>query len=143
MCLDSDASPRQLVLLCDGTNNSLAGKHKDTNFLKLCAMLSASKDPDRLLYYDPGVGNSSELPGVTTWDKFRRYLERLNGLAFGRGVYEKIAEIYLFLMKHIRPGDQLYIRGFSRGAFTARRVSGLINQFGILQPHMESIVPTY
>jgi hypothetical protein len=133
---------RQLVLLCDGTNNNLTGQHRDTNVVKLAELLAAHPDPLRLVHYDPGVGNPGELPGATAWDQLRRRLARLHGLAFGRGVYENMAETYLFLMRHYRPGDELYIFGFSRGAFTARSVAGLVNLFGILQPHMESMLPT-
>ena len=138
----SDTEPRQIVLLCDGTNNNLTGQHKDTNVVKLCTLLAADPDPQRLVFYDPGVGNPGELPGATTWDQFRRTLDRVSGLAFGRGVYENMVESYLFLMRHYRPGDQIFIFGFSRGAFTARSVAGLVNLFGILRPHMESMVPT-
>ena len=133
---------RQIVLLCDGTNNNLTGQHEDTNVVKLCTLLAADPDPQRLVFYDPGVGNPGELPGATTWDQFRRTLDRVSGLAFGRGVYENMVESYLFLMRHYRPGDQIFIFGFSRGAFTARSVAGLVNLFGILRPHMESMVPT-
>lgn len=135
-------APRQLVLLCDGTNNNLTGGHRDTNVVKLGELLVAHGHQDRLVHYDPGVGNPGELPGATLWDGFRRRLDRVYGLAFGRGVYENMLETYLFLMRHHRPGDELYLFGFSRGAFTARSVAGLVNQFGILQPHMEGMLPT-
>jgi uncharacterized protein (DUF2235 family) len=138
----SSAPPRQIVLLCDGTNNNLTGKHQDTNVVKLLELLTACPDPERVVFYDPGVGNPGALPGATTWTQFKRWLDRVNGLALGQGIYENIAETYLFLMRHYRPGDQIYILGFSRGAFTARCVGGLINQFGVLQPHMESMVHT-
>jgi len=137
-----DNPPRQLVLLCDGTNNNLTGRRNDTNLVKLAELLAASPDPQRLLCYDPGVGNPGELPGATTWDQLQRRLERIGGLAFGRGVFENMAESYLFLMRHYRPGDQIYIFGFSRGAFTARSVAGLVNLFGILPVQLESMVPT-
>jgi uncharacterized protein (DUF2235 family) len=132
---------RQLVVLCDGTNNNLTGKRSDTNVVKLSALFAADPHPQRIVFYDPGVGNSGELPGATWWDKLRRELGRVNGLAFGRGVYENMLECYLFLMRHYRPGDEIFIFGFSRGAFTARSVAGLVNQFGILRPHMESMLP--
>lgn len=135
-------SPRQLLLMCDGTNSNLTGGKADTNVVKLSELAAAEPDPQRLVYYDPGVGNSGELPGATMWDGARRMVDRINGLAFGRGVYENMAECYLFLMRHYRPGDELFIFGFSRGAFTARSVAGLVNQFGILRPQMESMVPT-
>ena len=137
-----NTAPRQLVLLCDGTNNNLTGGRNDTNLVKLAELLAASPDAQRLLCYDPGVGNPGELPGATTWDQLQRRLERIGGLAFGRGVFENMAESYLFLMRNYRPGDQIYIFGFSRGAFTARSVAGLINLFGILPAQLESMVPT-
>ena len=138
----SASPPRQLILLCDGTNNNLTGGREDTQVVRLAELLRAHPDPARLVFYDPGVGNPGELPGATWWDGAKHFAERVAGLAFGRGVYENIAECYSFLMQHWQPGDQLFIFGFSRGAFTARSVAGLINQFGLLSPHMVSMVPT-
>lgn len=132
---------RQLIICCDGTNNNLTGGAKDTNITKLCDLLAPDGN-DQLLYYDPGVGNPGELPGASLTDNFSRIYERLHGLAFGKGVYENIAEAYLFLMRHYRPGDQIFLFGFSRGAFTARSIGGLVTQFGLLRPEMEGLVPT-
>lgn len=132
---------RQLIICCDGTNNNLTGGARDTNVTKLCDLL-APDDNDQLLYYDPGVGNPGELPGASLTDSLSRIFERLHGLAFGKGVYENIAEAYVFLMRHYRPGDQIFLFGFSRGAFTARSIGGLVTQFGLLRPEMEGLVPT-
>lgn len=135
--------PRQLVICCDGTNNNLTGGVDDTNVVKLVQLLaqSATGAPP-LVFYDPGVGNPAELPGATWVDSIHRKAQRVAGLAFGRGAYENIAECYLFLMRHYQPGDAIFIFGFSRGAFTARSVAGLVNMFGILQARMESMLPT-
>ena len=134
---------RQLVICCDGTNNNLTGGEKDTNVVKLVQLVAQSvPDPERIVFYDPGVGNAGELPGVTVIDRINRVKQRWVSLALGRGVYENMAECYQFLMQNYQDGDQIYIFGFSRGAFTARSLSGLINQFGILQPHMVSMLPT-
>jgi hypothetical protein len=97
-------SNRQLILLCDGTNNNLTGRKADTHVLLLAEVLRQQPDPQRLVYYDPGVGNPGQLPGTTVVDKFGRLAERLNGLAFGRGVFDNIAEGYFFLMRNWRPG---------------------------------------
>ena len=141
--MDSIPCRRQLVICCDGTNNNLTGNSDDTNVVKLVQMLAqSSADPDQMVFYDPGVGNPGELPGATWADGISRWAQRVAGLAFGRGVYENMADCYLFLMRHYQPGDQIYIFGFSRGAFTARSVAGLVNQFGVLRPHMESMLPT-
>ena len=136
-------SQRQIVLCCDGTNNNLTGGDSDTNVVKVASLLSNfSSSAEQILFYDPGVGNAGELPGVTFFDKVGRIAERVTAMAFGRGVYENMAQCYLFLMRNYRPGDELYIFGFSRGALTARSIGGLINMFGVLQPHMESMIPT-
>ncbi|MDO8456026.1 MAG: DUF2235 domain-containing protein [Burkholderiaceae bacterium] len=135
--------PRQLVICCDGTNNNLTGGQADTNVVKLAQLMAqALPDAARLVFYDPGVGNAGELPGVTVIDRINRQAERWASLAFGRGVYENMEQCYQFLMNNYQPGDKIYIFGFSRGAFTARSFAGLINQFGILAPQMASMVPT-
>ncbi|MBL8516462.1 MAG: DUF2235 domain-containing protein [Betaproteobacteria bacterium] len=133
---------RQLIVLCDGTNNNLTGQENDTNLVKLAELLARDPDPRRLVFYDPGVGNPGELPGVTLADKIKNWKERVAGLAFGGGVYENIADCYRFLMREYREGDEIFIFGFSRGAFTARSLSGLVNQFGLLAPQLENFVPT-
>lgn len=142
---------RQLLVLCDGTNNNLTGGKEDTHVVRVATLLRLTRCPvgvERLLYYDPGVGNPAHTPGISLLDTLQRYLQRLNGLAFGHGVFDNIAEGYLFLMRNYRIArggeeeDQLWFFGFSRGAFTARSIAGLVNRFGILPPHLESLVPT-
>lgn len=134
--------PRQLIVLCDGTHNNLTGGEQDTNVVKLAELLARHPDRHRVVFYDPGIRNPGELPGTTLVDRLKRSYERVSSLAFGRDVYESIAEAYLFLMHHWRSGDQIFLFGFSRGAFVARSVAGLVNQFGILRPQMDSMVPT-
>jgi uncharacterized protein (DUF2235 family) len=138
------SNARQMVVLADGTNNNVTGRIQDTNVVKLAELLAAAPlgSNERVVFYDPGVGNPGELPGATAVDKVKRQIERISGLAFGRGVYENIADCYLFLMRHWREGDQLWIFGFSRGAFTARSLAGIVNRFGILEPQHENLLPT-
>jgi uncharacterized protein (DUF2235 family) len=133
--------PRQIILGCDGTNNTLTGGVYDTNVLKMISQL-APADANRILYYDPGVGSPDQLPPLGVWNDVRRKLERLAGLANGRGIYENIAEAYLFLVDNYRKGDEIYIFGFSRGAFTARSVSGMVKLFGIIRPDSKSLILT-
>lgn len=134
--------PRQLILLCDGTNNNLSGRHADTHVVLLAELLRQFPDDEeqRIVYYDPGVGNPGQLPGTTLADKARRGLDRLNGLAFGRGLYDNVSEGYRFLMTHWQPGDEIYVFGFSRGAFTARSIAGLVNAFGIIESQQDTLV---
>lgn len=142
---------RNLVLLFDGTGNIL-GNQQDTNVVKLLRMLGKGRDasgsePTQLVYYDPGVGTTNEFPADGILSKARNQLRQLAGLALGSGVFPNIAEAYKFLVHTYRPGDRIYLFGFSRGAFTARAVAGMINMYGLIHteglPLIETLVRTY
>jgi len=133
---------RQLVLLLDGTNNTLTGRIRDTNVLKLYEHLNRCADGSQTLYYDPGVGAPDSLPSTGVLDQAGRWVQRIYGLAYGRGIYENIRDAYLFLMRNWQPGDEIWLFGFSRGAFTARSISGMVHLFGIIDAQHESLLPT-
>jgi uncharacterized protein (DUF2235 family) len=138
---EATTGTRQIILGCDGTNNTLTGGLHDTNVLKLIGQLGP-ETARRILYYDPGVGSPDQVPSIGVINELRRRWERIAGLANGRGVYENIAEAYLFLVDHYRPGDQVFIFGFSRGAFTARSVAGMVRLFGIVSADSKSLILT-
>ena len=116
------ARPRQrnIVLLSDGTGNS-AAKLNRTNVWWLYQALDLGDD-DQIAIYDDGVGTSGFRP------------LRLLGGAFGWGLSRNVRDLYEFVCRHYRAGDHVYIFGFSRGAFTARTLAGLICKCGILDP---------
>ncbi|MET0383682.1 MAG: DUF2235 domain-containing protein [Burkholderiaceae bacterium] len=136
---------RQLVVCCDGTNNTLTGGVADTNVLMFYGHVARQPAPagaERLMFYDPGVGTPDSAPPTGLVDWAKRSWERAAGLAEGSGVYDNISDCYRFLMRHWRDGDEIYCFGFSRGSFTARCVVGLVNLFGILEPQHEPLLPT-
>jgi uncharacterized protein (DUF2235 family) len=135
---------QNLVVCCDGTNNTLTGGIEDTNVLLLYAYLRKhTAGTDTTLFYDPGVGSPDAAPPTDPTELVRRRLQRIAGLASGRGIYDNIAEGYRFLMQHWHgPQDRIFCFGFSRGAFTARCVVGLVNTFGMLRPEHEAMLPT-
>jgi hypothetical protein len=114
------ARPRQrnIVLLSDGTGNSAAKLHK-TNVWWLYQALDLGED-DQIALYDDGVGTSGF-----------RLLQWLGG-AIGLGLSRNVRDLYEFLCRHYRPGDHIYVFGFSRGAFTVRTLAGLVCKCGIL-----------
>ena len=114
---------------------------ESTNVSQLCELLSPDTQNQRL-YYDPGVGNPGELPGANWADRIGRRFERLHSLAFGKGIYEDIAEAYRFIMRNWLPGDDIYLFGFSRGAFAACSLGGLVTQFEDLRTNMDGLVAT-
>lgn len=126
---------RNIVLCCDGTANRFTADR--TNVLKLCYALT--KDIDRqLVYYHPGIGTRAPF-GVGT--AIGGWWGKLAGLAFGYGLKADIADAYVFLMNHFRPGDQVFLFGFSRGAYTARVVAAMLKLYGLSMPGNESLVP--
>lgn len=137
---------KKLFVFCDGTNNTLTAGTRDTNVLTLYESLQACAKPvgeDWVFFYDPGVGSTSVVPPIGIAGVLRNVTERLSGLAFGKGIYENISQAYLFLMRNVSsPEDEIYVCGFSRGAFTARALTGMVNLFGVLRPEHESLIPT-
>jgi uncharacterized protein (DUF2235 family) len=117
--------PKRLIVCCDGTWNTadqaIAGRPSPTNVTKLALSIADedSAGSRQCVYYHSGVGTS------------RR--ERLSGGAFGVGLSRNVFDAYRFLIDNYESGDWLYLFGFSRGAFTARSLAGLIRNSGILR----------
>ncbi len=114
-----DGVPKNIVLLSDGTGNSAAKLFK-TNVFRLYEALDRSDPALQVAYYDDGVGTSSFRP-----------LAALGGL-FGVGLRRNVLDLYRFLCRNYEPGDHIYCFGFSRGAFTARVLAGLIAREGVV-----------
>src|SRR5712692_840860 len=126
--------PRNIVICCDGTGNQYGSAN--SNVVKLYWTLSAQDK--QTAYYHPGVGTMGSRNALTAVGK---WWTRVRGLAFGYGFSENIADVYLFLMNEFNPGDQIFIFGFSRGAYTARALCGLLHMFGLLTPGNEALIP--
>ena len=126
---------RNLVLCLDGTANEF--KKDRTNVLNLA--FAAVKDPNRqLLYYHPGVGTMAP---SSVFTRFGQGVARIAGLAFGYGLEADLGCAYSFLIDQYQPGDQVFLFGFSRGAYTARALAALINRYGLLAPGNTALVP--
>ena len=70
--------------------------------------------------------------------------ETLTGGAFGLGIGANIKNAYGFLVSNYEPGDQIFLFGFSRGAYTARSIAGLIRNMGILKRnHLHRVNEAY
>ena len=123
---------KKLVVSFDGTWNE-PNVGNDTNVWKFHQSIIGYeyKDPDlhgppsgspasqTIKWYDEGVG--------TVWH------DRLGGGLFGFGLSKNIAQGYQFLVNNYEDGDEIYLLGFSRGAYTARSLSGLIRKIGLLK----------
>ena len=142
VCPTVKQTGRNLVVCCDGTGNIWKPGPDKTNVAKLFEVLEKSNS--QITYYDPGVGTPD---GALSGDEgggipYRETLRRLGGLAWGDGVWTNVAEAYTFLLRNYQHGDRIFLFGFSRGAFTARAVSGLIHMFGLLREGHENLIPS-
>jgi uncharacterized protein (DUF2235 family) len=131
---------RRLIVCADGTWNS-NDEHKGhpTNVVKMArAILPVAPDgTSQIVYYHKGVGTGG-------------WMDRWLGGLFGRGLSENVIACYRFLVDNYvspsgdAPGDEIYLFGFSRGAFTVRSLAGFIRNAGILRPeHADRIEVAY
>jgi hypothetical protein len=140
---------KRIVLLLDGTWNDADVGPFDTNIVRLRELIghsldklsstavqsgsSAAEGPsaklvsgrtfqgqtEHLVFYERGVGTGP-------------LLDRIKGGSFGDGLSGNIRRAYKFLSFYYEPGDQVFIFGFSRGAYTARSLVGYIGAAGLL-----------
>lgn len=113
---------KRLAIFFDGTWNSADGDGTvDTNVVKLSRAVHATQDTahHQIVLYLRGVGST----GVA--------LERLVAGATGEGIDDIIRSAYMFIAQNYVPGDEIFIFGFSRGAFSARSLAGFIGAAGI------------
>ena len=132
---------KRIVLCLDGTWNEEGqtdhGVEVETNVLKLYkALVNSPAQVDR---YFAGVGT--------------RPFEKVSGGAFGWGLFNQIKDAYRALIRVYDPGDEIFIFGFSRGAYSARSLAGMVLRCGVLrkdvdhdalaiQPHLADLLST-
>lgn len=110
---------RRLVLLFDGTWSKPESNTNVDRLVQLIAPRDAA-GVEQLVNYIPGVGVQ---PGLT----------HLLGGAFGYGLAGNVLDGYRWLCATWQAGDELYLFGFSRGAYTARSLGGMIAKCGLLK----------
>ena len=118
--------PKKRIVLCaDGTGNQDI-KDRGTNVFRLYEAVDLHghrADPEQLqqiAFYSDGVGTSSAFP------------IRVIGGIFGWGFRENVLTLYRDACRVYKPGDDIYIFGFSRGAYTARALAAMIQSQGLL-----------
>jgi len=121
---------KRIIICFDGTWNRIDAD-EPTNVLKIATGITPKSQNEigQIIYYDEGVGTSGS------------WIRRLKDGAFGLGVRKNLREAYQFLMFNYDPQDEIYVFGFSRGAFTARSFVGLIRSVGIIQRDQVRQVP--
>ncbi|MDH3668799.1 MAG: DUF2235 domain-containing protein [Paracoccaceae bacterium] len=124
--------PKNIVICADGTGNEI--KENLSNVLKLYRILE--KNGQQVCFYDPGVGTISN---SDAWSRLKHKAKGVFGLATGYGLDANVLDSYRFLVRNYRDGDQIYLFGFSRGAYTVRVLAGFLNLVGLVQPEQEHL----
>src|ERR1700733_1279339 len=105
---------KRIAFCADGTWD---GTSNDTNVFKLFNAIQVSAD--QVPFYDSGVGADGNP------------IEKLIGGAFGAGLFQKVKDGYTRIAHVYEAGDEIFIFGFSRGAYTARSLAGMIANCGL------------
>ena len=123
---------KRLVVCCDGTWQKLASSYP-TNVVKIAQAVKpvGNDGTPQSVFYDEGIG---------TGDQLDKYF----GGAFGWGIDKNIQDAYRFLCLNYNEGDEIYLFGFSRGAYTVRSLAGMIYCSGLLsRPKIRSALEAY
>jgi hypothetical protein len=120
---------KRLIVCCDGTWQQLKSQCP-TNVVKVAQAITARGKDDcpQIVFYDEGVGTGD-------------WRDRLRGGIFGIGLDQNIQECYRFLCLNYESGDEIYLFGFSRGAYTVRSLAGIIARFGLLARNSIRLIP--
>ena len=123
----SSGSGKNIVVCSDGTGNDYT--YVPSNVRRLFAWIE-QRGPGQVATYHPGIGTHPLPEGRT---RLGRRIRHVRELCFGAGAIANVMNLYTFLMREYRPGDRIYLFGFSRGAFTVRALAGLIHVCGLLR----------
>src|SRR5262245_48239000 len=106
---------RRLVICFDGTWNQVKQPKEITNVVKLAQAVKpdAADGTAQVVYYNSGVGTGGPV-------------DRILGGIFGCGIKANVKRALAFLALNYQRGDEIYIFGFSRGAYSARALAGVI-----------------
>lgn len=127
---------KRIVICADGTWNirdqldEKTKKRRPTNVTKLARAVQPrdAVGVDQIVIYHDGVGTE-------------KGMDKLTGGAFGHGIEDNIRELYRSILYNYAPGDELYLFGFSRGAFTVRTLAGFLWLVGLLEKDDDYYVP--
>ncbi len=132
--MQDNSKHKNIVICCDGTGNEFGDCN--SNVVKLYSTLV--QDENQIAYYCPGVGT---MGAPNARGRVGKQWSKMSGLAFGVGLLDDVGDAYRYLMENFKDGDLVYLFGFSRGAYTARALAGLLYGFGLLCPGNEQLIP--
>jgi hypothetical protein len=131
---------KRIIICSDGTWNSPEkkddGRGCTTNVAKM-AQAIRSHDPEsnmpQIVFYDQGIDSNTF-----------GWLEKKTRKMTGWGIKKAITDCYRFLVLNYERGDEIFLIGFSRGAYTVRSLAGLLDSVGLLaKTDLEQLTNAY
>ncbi|KAL5518743.1 hypothetical protein ACEPAH_426 [Sanghuangporus vaninii] len=133
---DFEERSRTLVLCFDGTGDQF--DDDNSNVVQFLSCLKKDNQAEQLVYYQAGIGTYTKSAFVTPLtNKFSKVLDEM--VAWNLSTH--VQEGYEFLMQNYTAGDKVCIFGFSRGAYTARALAGMVQKVGLLPPYNHAQIP--
>jgi uncharacterized protein (DUF2235 family) len=136
MSINEFARSRRLIVCCDGTGQKV--DHRRSNVARLYDALDRANPAEQVDFYHPGVGTRPTEEALT---RITQTLVRWAGSTAGYGLLDVVAKAYGFVVDNYRPGDAIYLIGFSRGALAARLLGGVLHRIGVLRPGAKNMYP--
>ncbi|RDX42989.1 hypothetical protein OH76DRAFT_1253027 [Lentinus brumalis] len=128
---------RTLVLCFDGTGDSFDADN--SNVVGLFSMLKKDDRNEQMVYYQPGIG--TYLSNTQNVNGFKAQIDKILDEAIAWDLDAHVMGGYEFLMQNYQAGDKISLFGFSRGAYTARALAGMLHKVGLLPPCNHQQVP--
>lgn len=118
---------KRIVVCCDGTWNDPEDEYA-TNVLRMARSIRPedANGVQQIVFYDWGVGS---------------YYAKVRGGTSGLGMMKNIQDGYRFIVQNYDIGDEIFLFGFSRGAYTARALAGMLNNCGVLKRKNAAMIP--
>ena len=107
------------VIILDGTMSTLAEGFETNAGITFKLLTERGRVADLSLYYEAGI----------QWQEWRHAPD----VIMGRGLNRQIRRAYGFLASRYRPGDRIFLFGFSRGAYAVRSLAGIIDRIGLVR----------
>ncbi|KAJ1303756.1 hypothetical protein OPQ81_008180 [Rhizoctonia solani] len=117
---------RTLVLCFDGTGDEY--DQDNSNIVQFIHLLSKDNPDTQMVYYQAGIGTTCKHFITPVGVAISKALD----MALAHGLKNHVIEGYEFLMQNYRDGDKICLFGFSRGAYTARALAGMLHKVGLL-----------
>ncbi|KAF9227008.1 hypothetical protein BS17DRAFT_441298 [Gyrodon lividus] len=132
---------RNLVVCIDGTSNQFG--QNNTNVVKLFAKINLETQdpqPKQYAYYTSGIGTRPKTLHVV--DRMARAVSDKFDMAIAWNMEEIVKDAYGWLARMYQEGDQIYLFGFSRGAYQVRVLAGMIHEVGLIRTPTEKQIGT-